>query len=67
MLLRGVGTLRHLFPPNASVQWQPDGLTIHTTKWFLGAGFLGAPPTSIKFVSVSWFWHPISVELVPIP
>ena len=25
---------------------QPDGLTIHTQKWFLGAGFLGAPPIS---------------------
>ena len=31
-------------PPNASVQWQPDGLTIDTNKWFLGAGFPGAPP-----------------------
>ena len=30
VLLRGIGTLRYLFPPNASVQWQPDGLTIHT-------------------------------------
>ena len=30
-----------------SVQWQPDGLTIHTKKWFLGAGFLGAPPISL--------------------
>ena len=30
-----------------SVQWQPDGLTIHTNKWFLGAGFLGAPPISL--------------------
>ena len=47
VLLRGVGTLRDLFPPNASVQWQPDGLTIHTKKWFLGAGFLGAPPISL--------------------
>ena len=35
-------------PPNASVQWQPDGLTIHTNKWFLGAGFLGAPPISLR-------------------
>ena len=43
-VLRGVGTLRYLFPPNASVRWQPDGLTIHTKKWFLGARFLGAPP-----------------------
>ena len=25
-----------------SMQWRPDGLTIHTAKWFLGAGFLGA-------------------------
>ena len=30
-----------------SVQWQPDGLTIHAKKWFLGAGFLGAPRTSL--------------------
>ena len=44
VLLRGVGTLRHFFPPDASLQWQPDGLTIHTQRWFLGAGFLGAPP-----------------------
>ena len=35
------------FPPNASVQWQPDGLTIYTKKWFLGARFLGAPPSSL--------------------
>ena len=48
MLLRGVGTLRFVSPPNASVQWQPDGLTIHTKKWFLEAGFLGAPPISLK-------------------
>ena len=34
-------------PPDASVQWQPDGLTIHAKKWFLGAGFLGAPPISL--------------------
>ena len=47
VLLRGVGTLRYLFPPNASVQWQPDGLIIHANKWFLGAGFLGAPPISL--------------------
>ena len=31
-----------------SVQWQPDGLTIRTKKWFLGAGFLGAPPISLR-------------------
>ena len=30
-----------------SVQWQLDGLTIHTKKWVLGAGFLGAPPISL--------------------
>ena len=47
MLLRGVGTLRYCFPPNVSVQWQPDVLTIHTKKWFLGARFLGAPPISL--------------------
>ena len=46
VLLRGVGTLRYVFLPNASVQWQPDGLTIHTKKWLLGAGFIGAPPIS---------------------
>ena len=44
VLLGGVGTLRYSFPPNAPVQWQPDGLTIHTKKWFQGAGFLGSPP-----------------------
>ena len=43
VLLRGVGTLRYIFPPNASVQWQPDGLAIRAQKWFLGARFLGAP------------------------
>ena len=30
-----------------SAQWQPDGLTICANKWFLGAGFLGAPPISL--------------------
>ena len=50
VLLRGVGTLRYRFPPNASVQWQPDGLTIRTKKSFLGAGFLGAPPISLREV-----------------
>ena len=25
-----------------SVQWRPDGLTIHAKKWFLGARFLGS-------------------------
>ena len=44
VLLGGVGTLRYLSPPNASAQWQPGDLTIHTNKWSLGAGFLGSPP-----------------------
>ena len=48
VLLREVGTLRYSFPPEASVQWQPGDLTIHTKKWFLGAGFLGAPPISLS-------------------
>ena len=48
MLLGGVSTLRYLLPPNASAQWQPGDLTIHTKKWFLGAGFLGAPPISLS-------------------
>ena len=30
------------------MQWQPGDLTIHTKKWFLGAGFLGAPPISLR-------------------
>ena len=36
-------------PPNASVQRQPDGLTIHTQKWFLGARLQGAPPISLRW------------------
>ena len=48
VLLRGAGTLRYSFLLNASVQWQPDGLTIDIDKQFLGAGFLGAPPISLK-------------------
>ena len=52
VLLRGVGAQRHFFPPNASVQWQPDGLTIQTQKWFPGAGFLGAPPISLVRIRV---------------
>ena len=32
VLLRGVGTLRYLFLPNASVQWQPDGLVIPRSR-----------------------------------
>ena len=48
VLLRGVCTLRYSVPQSASVQWQPDGSTIRTNKWFLGAGFLGAPPISLN-------------------
>ena len=44
VLRRGVSTLRYVCPTNASVQWQPGGLTVRAKKWFLGAGFLGAPP-----------------------
>ena len=43
VLLRGVGALRY-----ASVQSQPDVLTIRINKWFLEAGSLGAPPISFK-------------------
>ena len=35
-----------------SVQWEPDGLTIQRRKWFLGAGFLGAPPISL--INAPW-------------
>ena len=38
-----VGAPTIFVPPNVAVQWQPDGVTIYTKKWFLGAGFLGAP------------------------
>ena len=48
MLLRGVGTPRHFPQPNASVQWRPDGLPIRINKWFLEAGFRGAPPISLS-------------------
>ena len=58
VLLRGVGTLRYfsilgetLLVKCPSVQWQPDGLRIHAKKWFLGAGFLGAPPMSLIWAS----------------
>ena len=34
-----------------SVQWQPDGLKIHTKQWFLGGGSLGAPPISLIMYS----------------
>ena len=58
VLLRGVvGTLRYLLilsensacrVPICAVA--ADDLTIHTKKWFLGAGFLGALPISLKWV-----------------
>ena len=56
VLLRGLGTLRLFLKSSGktlpvkcpSVQWQPHGLTIHTEKWFPGAGFLGAPPISLN-------------------
>ena len=35
-------------PLDACVERQRDGLTIHAKKWFLGAGFLGAPPISLR-------------------
>ena len=38
------------------MQWQPDGLTIHTNKWFLGAGLLGAPPISLTISSQRRSW-----------
>ena len=43
-----VGTLRYVSPPNASVRWQPDGLTIRAQRLFLGTGFLGAPNNNDK-------------------
>ena len=42
-IIRGSALYDMAFPLDASVQWQPDDLTIHTDKWFLGAGFVGAP------------------------
>ena len=37
-------------PPDASVQWQPDGFD---NPQFLGAGFLGAPPIFLT-EPISW-------------
>ena len=56
VLLRGVGALRYVWilgessacQVPISVRRQPDGLTVHTKKWFLGAGFLGALPISLR-------------------
>ena len=39
-----LSSVKTLLVKRPSVQWQPDSLTIHTNKWFLGARFLGAPP-----------------------
>ena len=52
-ILRGVGTLRYSSPPKASAQWQPGDLRIRAKKWFVGAGFLGAPPISLT-QEASW-------------
>ena len=41
-------SMKTLLAKCPSVQWQPDGFTINTKKWFLGAGFLGAPPISLS-------------------
>ena len=35
-----------------SVQWQPDGWTVNTKKWLLGAGFLAALPISLIFEGI---------------
>ena len=40
-------TVKALLVKCPSVQWQPDGLTIHAKRWLLGAGFLGAPSISL--------------------
>ena len=60
VLLRGVGTLRYLLIlsensacQRPAVQWQPEGLTIHAQKWFLGAGFLGVPFISGRTTTAS--------------
>ena len=63
VLLRGVGTPQQsliLSDKCPSVQWQQDGLTIHTNKWFPGAGFLGAPPVSLAVSR-----HPRSTRFLP--
>ena len=41
-----------------SVEWQPDGLTVHTEKWFLGAEFLGALPISPRERLAEYGWKP---------
>ena len=52
VLLGGVGALRRTSPPDAYVQWQPDGLAVHTKKWFLGAGFLGWYNIAISYTTI---------------
>ena len=47
-------SVRALLAKCPSVQWQPDGLTIHAKKWFLGSGFLGAPPLSLRQSWAAW-------------
>ena len=63
VILRGVGTLRYVFTPDASVQRQPGGLTIHTKRWFLGAGFIGAPPISLTMRTVHMPAEPTSMVI----
>ena len=55
VILRRVGTLRYvsILSENSACQVPicavaADGFTIHANKWFLGAGFLGAPPISLS-------------------
>ena len=43
-------SVKTLLVKRPSVQWRPDGFPIRTKKWFLGAGFLGAPPISLIYV-----------------
>ena len=61
MLLRGSAlcdifrsSVKTLLVRCPSVLWQPDGLTSRTKKkWFLGAGFLGAPPNFSQVIEAS--------------
>ena len=50
-----------------TVQWQPDGLTIHTKQLFLGAGFLGAPPISLSVGKMRSAGLQPLVDLQPVP
>ena len=48
------------------MQWQPDGFFIHTDRWFLGAGFLGAPPISLTYPSCGQHTLITSINLIHI-